>query len=264
MLKKDTQFTVSARGKSQNIPILEFLNTFFSSIPLNQIDSVFGFAEPSTLYSGRPFLRRQLLDADVTALNENNIGLRIPFSNHFVSEEEYGQNTGFLEKYQRKGNSVICTDDALARWIKRDFPVYQVEASILKEIDSHEKIDEALELYDSVILPMNLNYNTEFLSSIKNKERVTLFGNAGCALTCPNRICYRVISETNKKLATQHPVRRYATFLFRLGLPIDWCSNKLHPRKLKGIVDFDLDQLYDMGFRRFKMLREHKKRETGY
>jgi len=264
MVNKDMVFTVSARGKKENVPILEFLKTCFSSIPPDQIDSVFGFTEPSTLYSGRPFLRRQLSEADVTALVENNIGLRIPFSNHFVTEEEYGRHIPFLEKYQRKGNSVICTNDRLAKWIKKDFPAYQVEASILKEIDSHEKIDKALEIYDYVILPMNLNYNTPFLASIRNKERITLFGNAGCALTCPNRICYEVISQTNKKLVVQHPIRRYVTFLFRMGFPIDWCSYRLHPRKLKGMVDFDLDRLYDLGFRRFKMLREHKKRQTGH
>jgi hypothetical protein len=261
---KDVLFTISARGKDEKVPILEFLSTFFSGIPLKQIDSVFGFVEPSTLYSGRPFLKRQLSEEDVAALKEKNIGVRIPFSNHYVTEEEYGKHLPLLEKYHRKGNSVICTHDLLAKWIKKDFPVYQVEASILKEIDSLEKIDQALELYDTVVLPMNLNYKTDFLASIIKKDRITLFGNAGCALTCPNRKCYEVISRTNKKLASQHPVRRYLTFVVQLGLPVHWCSNRLHPRKLKGMVDFDLDQLYDLGFRRFKMLRGHAIRQTGY
>jgi hypothetical protein len=30
------------------------------------------------------------------------------------------------------------------------------------------------------------------------------------------------------------------------------------------MVDFDLDLLYSLGFRRFKMLRENKTRETGH
>lgn len=263
-MNEDVSFTVSARGKNEKMPLLEFLGSFFSSLPLNQIDSVFGFLEPSSLYSGRPFLRRQLSDTDVEQMYENGIGLRIPCSNHFVTEKEYEDNIPFLEKYQRKGNSLICTNDMLAQWIKRDFPSYQVEGSILKEIDTHEKIDRALELYDTIILPMNLNYNTEFLSSIKTKERITLFGNAGCALTCPKRICYEVVSGLNKKLVVQNRVRRYISFVFRMGLQIDWCSYRLHPRKLKGLVDFDLEYLYSLGFRRFKMLREHKKQRTGY
>lgn len=263
-MQKDISFTISARGKNEKMPIIEFLNTYFSSIPIHQVDSVFGFLEPSVLYSGRPYMKRQLSETDTAVLQEHRIGVRIPLSNHFVREEEYRQHIPFLEKYQKEGNSVICTNDRLAEWIRRDFPLYQLDASILKEIDSHEKIEKALELYDSVILPMNLNYNTEFLASIKHKERITLFGNAGCALTCPDRICYRVISQTNKKLATQNLLERSLTFLFRLGFRIDWCSYKLHPRKLKGMVDFDLDRLYNMGFRRFKMLREHKKRVTGH
>ncbi len=257
-------FTISARGKNERMPILDFLQSYFSTIPVEQVDSVFGFLEPSTLYSGRPFLKRQLSDADVASLEEHHIGLRIPCTNHFVTPGEYRVHLPFFEKYQRKGNSVICTNDQLAAWIKRDFPLYQIEASILKEIDSHADIERALELYDTVILPMSLNYNTAFLSSIKNKERITLFGNAGCALTCPNRICYEVISETNKKLASQNLLHRNITFIFRMGFNIDWCSNRLHPRKLKGIVDFDLDRLYSLGFRRFKMLRENRILETGH
>ncbi len=194
----------------------------------------------------------------------NHIGLRIPFTNHFVNREEYMAHAPFFEKYQGKGNSVICTSDQLAGWIRKDFPSYQVEASILKEINTHEGINRALDLYDTVILPMNLNYNDEFLSSIKNKERITLFGNAGCALTCPRRICYEHISATNKKLASQNILHRNLTFLFRMGFSISWCSNQLHPRKLKGIVDFDLDHLSSLGFRRFKMLRENRIRETGH
>jgi len=264
MIHKDVTFTLSARGKNEKIPILDFLQSYFSSIPLNQIDSVFGFLEASTLYSGRPFLKRQISDADLAAMEKNHIGLRIPLTNHFVSKQEYMDQASFLEKYQVKGNSVICTNDQLATWIRRDFPLYQIEASVLKEIDSQERIEEALEIYDTLILPMYLNYNTAFLSAIRDKNRITLFGNAGCALTCPKRICYETISTTNKKLASQNPIHRNITFLFRMGFPIHWCSNRLHPRKLKGIVDFDLVQLYELGFRRFKMLRENSLLETGH
>jgi hypothetical protein len=257
-------YTISARGKNKSMPILEFLQSYFSSISLDQVDSVFGFLEASTLYSGRPFLKRQISDADVATMKKKHIGLRIPLTNHFLTEREYLDQASFLEKYQVKGNSVICTNDQLATWIRRDFPLYQIEASVLKEIDSHEGIKRALELYDTVILPMYINYNTAFLSAIRDKDRITLFGNAGCALTCPRRICYETISETNKKLASQNLIQRNITFLFRMGFPINWCSNRLHPRKLKGIVDFDLNQLYELGFRRFKMLRENRVLETGH
>jgi hypothetical protein len=264
MIQPDITFTVSARGKKEHQPVLEFLETEFSSLPPDQVDSVFGFVEPSSLYSGRPYINRQLSEADVEAMYSKGIGLRIPCTNHVVSREEYKQHEPFFEKYHREGNSVICTSDDLAGWLRKDFPSYQVEASILKEIDTREKIDRAFDLYHTVILPMNLNLKTDFLSSITVKERITLFGNAGCALTCPNRSCYRVISGMNKKLVHQGPVMRNLYIAFRLGFQIDWCSYRLNPRKLRGLVDFDLDQLYDLGFRRFKMLRENRQMNTGY
>ena len=263
-MKPDITFTVSARGKKSHQPVLEFLETCFPSLRLDQVDSVFGFVEPSSLYSGRPYLSRQLSEADVEAMYGVGIGLRIPCSNHLVTREEYDEHRSFFEKYHRKGNSVICTSDDLAGWLRKDFPSYQVEASMLKEIDTLEKIDRALDLYHTVILPMNLNYQTDFLSSIRAKDRITLFGNAGCALTCPNRTCYRVISGMNKKLIRQGPVRRNLYVTFRLGFQIDWCSYRLHPRKLRGMVDFDLNRLCDLGFRRFKMLRENRLMQTGY
>ena len=261
---KEVLYTVSARGKSLQLPVMEYLEEQFGSIPLGQIDSVFGFLEPSTMYSGRPFMRSQLSDEDVKSMNEAGIGMRIPFSNHYVSEKEYESHRAMLEKYHRKDNSLICTNDQLAGWVRRDYPLYQVEASVLKEIDSLDKIEKALEIYDYVILPMFLNYKDDFLSSIPWKHKITLFGNAGCALSCPNRKCYEYISRVNKDLAMQKAFGRQLIFLYRLGFPIHWCSHRLKPRNLKGLTDFDLEHLYSLGFRRFKMLREHKSRRTGY
>ena len=92
--------------------------------------------------------------------------------------------------------------------IREDFPLYKIEASILKEIDSLDKINKALELYDTIVLPMNVNNNTSLLENIEQKDRITLFGNAGCALSCPNRICYDYISKRNKILRSVSSKRR--------------------------------------------------------
>ena len=98
------------------------------------------------------------------------------------------------KKYHRPCNSVIVTNDDLARWIQQDFPNYQVDASVIKNIKTHQKIDEALKLYDSIVLPMSLNEDLEFLEKIEAKDRITLFANAGCALTCTSKLCYRSLS----------------------------------------------------------------------
>ncbi len=261
---KDTIYTISARGKKLNQPVKEYFKTFFPNIPLNKIDSIFGFVEKSSLYGGRPFFRPQISEKDYQFLQNHNIGIRIPLTNHYVSEKEYKRNKPLLDKYHKKGNSLIVTNDTLARWIKIDYPKYKIEASILKEIDSTEKIYEALKLYDTVVLPMNVNNNIKLLEAIEQKERITLFGNAGCALTCPNRICYDYISKRNKILGNTNLIIRSMYYYYSFFIRRKWCMHKIKPRKLHGIKDFDIDKLYNMGFKRFKMLREHSGRKTGY
>ena len=65
-----------------------------------------------------------------------------------------------------------------------------IDASFIKNIKTHRKTNDVLELYDSVVLPMRLNKDFDFLEKIEAKDRITLFANAGCALTCPSKLCY--------------------------------------------------------------------------
>lgn len=240
-------YTVSARGKSAKEPAFAFLRQNYGNLQLNEIDSLFGFVEKSTLYGGRAFKERELSDRDVTQLNNAGIGIRIPMSNHTVDRKEYRLNKWLLNKYHKLGNSIICTNDDLARWIRDDYPDYRLDASVIKNIKTQRKIEAAMELYDSVVLPMPVNEDIEFLKQIENKDKITLFANAGCALTCPSRICYPSISKINKG--------RGGKFM---------CSQDLKDRDLLGMVDFPLQPYIDLGFHRFKLLRARPSSMTGF
>ena len=240
-------YTLSARGKKKDEPIFHFLRTNFGNLPLERIESVFGFVEKSSLYGGRIFEGRQLSERDVYQLNNAGIGLRIPFTNHFVDRDEYETAKPLLEKYHRQINSVIVTNDDLAEWIKEDFPHYDVEASVIKNINTMKKLEKALPYYNTVVLPMTSNNDMGFLEAIVDKNRIRLFANAGCALTCPSRICYRSVSKINK---------------FRGG---EWqCSQPLKDRDIKGMIDFDIAPLNRLGYHRFKLLRARPGNMTGY
>jgi hypothetical protein len=242
------QFTVSARGKAAAQPIQRFIKSNFGEIPVEQIDSFFGFTTPSSLYGGRIWARTEISEYDIRSMYKLNINLRLPLTNHHASRQEYEDNIPYLEKYDRPGNSIIVTNDDLARWIRADFPSYRLEASVIKNIKSLKKIDEAAELYDTVILPMSCNNDEAFLRSIENKKIITLFANAGCALTCPAKICYPSISKANKTGDRS---------LFQ-------CSQKLKYRESLGMLDFDLDYLMSLGFDRFKLLRSRSGDMTGH
>ena len=240
-------YTVSARGKPRDAPVLAYLRKNYGNVRLYEIDSLFGFVERSTLYGGRAFVGRELSEQDVTQLNSAGIGIRLPMSNHFVEREEYENNRPLLQKYHRPCNSVIVTNDDLARWIQQDFPNYHIDASVIKNIKTMRKIEEAMELYDSVVLPMPVNEDLEFLKQIENKDKITLFANAGCALTCPSRICYVSISKSIKS-----------------GKDEFQCSQPLKKRDLHGMVDFPLEPYLKLGFRRFKLLRARPGSLTGF
>lgn len=242
------QYTISARGKKAAQPIQQFIKENYSNIPLEQIDSFFGFTESCSLYGGRFFASTEISRYDVRSLYAMGINLRLPLTNHLASAQEYEENLPFLEKYYRPGNSLIITNDQLAGWIRADFPEYRLEASVIKNIDNLKKMDEAFKFYDTVILPMSSNNDEAFLKSIDRKKNTTLFANAGCALTCPSKICYPSISKANK-------VGDYS--LFR-------CSQKMKERNTIGMFDFDLEHLQSLGFERFKLLRPRQGNMTGY
>ena len=242
------QFTISARGKPAAAPIHKFIKDSFSDIPIEQIESFFGFTEPRTLYGGRVFNGAELSRYDLRSLYKLGINLRIPLTNHYATEAEYTSCLPFLEKHYRPRNSVIITNDNLANWIRVDFPAYRVEASVIKNINTLAKVEKAYKIYDTVILPMESNEDEEFLLSIPEKERVMLFANAGCAMTCPSKICYTSVSKVNKDG----------------DISLWQCSQSLKPRDMFGMLDFDLEYLQDLGFHRFKLLRSRPGRMTGF
>jgi len=245
--KRQSTYTISGRGKTTLEPALDFIHRCFRSVPINQIESIFGFTEHSTLYGGRFFQKSQLTEEDVSRLNERGIGVRLALTNHFATRQEYQDNQELLKRYHHPLNSVICTNDDLALWIKNDFTEYDVEASVIKNITSPERLEEALKLYDTVVLPMASNDDDEFLDQIQQKSRIRLFGNAGCAYTCPARICYKSFSKFNKS-----------------GKGELKCSQDAKSRPMKGMIDFDLERLREKGFHKFKLLQARVGDGTGY
>jgi hypothetical protein len=241
-------YTVSARTKPVRIPVFAYLRRNYGNLSLREIDSLFGFVEPTKLYGGRMFRKPELSLRDTIQLNAAGIGVRIPLSNHFVTKAEYEETRPLLERHHKDLNSVIVTNDNLARWIRRDYPKYNIDASVIKNIKKHDAIKKAMELYDSVVLPMPLNEDLDFLEKIKDKDKITLFANAGCALTCPSRLCYVSISKINKQRGDTE---------FQ-------CSQEIKDRDLLGMVDFPLEPYIKLGFHKFKLLRSRPGGMTGF
>jgi hypothetical protein len=119
---------------------------------------------------------------------------------------------------------------------------------VIKNINTREKLDKAFKIYDEIVLPMEMNEDFAFLRSIEEKDRITLFANAGCAFTCPSRICYVSVSKLNKSTGNEQ---------FR-------CSRSLKQREVIGMIDFELEPMIELGFRHFKLLRAMRGQLTGF
>jgi len=68
------------------------------------------------------------------------------------------------------------------------FPIDQGYESLLPASDAPQCPRTLTSV--TVILPMTSNDDEKLLEAIDNKKNVTLFANAGCAYTCPSKICY--------------------------------------------------------------------------
>jgi len=244
MSSKDLTFTVSARGKLDYLTMDKFLNMYQSVIGDGCISSVYGFSTFSPLYGGRSFATPDLKESDIDYLADNDIGFRIPLTSSIFTEDSYERTKPLLDKHHNKLNSIICTNDMLAKRIREDYSEYKIEASVIKNIKL-SKISENLDIYDSVVLPMKTNDDIDGLVGIEEKDRIILFANAGCAYNCPSKVCYQTISRKHNQTGRRSDLM---------------CSEGIVPRENLGLVAdvgskaFDLEMLSGLGFKNFKVI----------
>jgi len=235
----DLRFTVSSRGIRPDIDMSIYLNVFYMYLNLGQIQSVFGNTIfQSMLYGGRPFdISYALTDAHLRRLEGLKINLALNLTNHYFNEDVYQHSNEFLEHHHKPGNTINVVSDKLARRLRNDFPDYTLNASIIKNLNTQDKIRRGLDMYDFVVIPMQLNDDDEFLEGLLEKQRIILFGNARCAYNCPARTCYiRFSQEIQGKPVTAD------------------CSKDKIPRPDLGMIHFDLEKLSEMGFTTFKLI----------
>lgn len=244
----NSTYTISARGKTADQFIEFFLHDYFNNIPFAYIESVFGFVESCKLYGGRTYRGPELSDLDIHWLAMNNIGIRLPLTSLYYTLESYDESKFILEKYHNTFNTIICTSDELAVRISDDFPYYTLEASVIKNIDTQEKITEALELYDTVILPTKYGTELDVLGAFEPKNRLRVFTAGGCGYNCPAKVCYSYVSKLNAGQVPTEP----------------GCSKVAINRRILGMVNFNVEAIQALGYTKFKAVRSAGKNTLTY
>lgn len=237
---KNLSFTLSSRMINEDMDIFEYIKNFYPYLDISQVESLFGFVNQfSPLYGGRGFNKKTTINEQhQTQMNDHDIAVSLTLTNHYFDEENYQKTIPLLIKHHKKGNSIVCVNDELAKRIKKDFPLYLIKASLIKELNTYEKVKKAFEIYDLVVIPMDMNDDDEFLKSLPNKAKIVLFANANCAYNCTSRICYSAISKN----------------LVGKNAPSLSCSKDILPRDQLGHIFFDIKKLYDFGFSNFKLV----------
>lgn len=233
------KFSVSARKVSPYLDMGDYLKLYYPYVNKANIDSVFGFVlYPSPFYGGRPYdPKRAMTNMHLAQLGELGVNLSLNLTNHYFDDALYASNLKFLERHHTEGNSITCTSNRLAKRIKQDFPRYLVRASILKKLDTRERIERALEIYDQVVLPMEKNDDDALLESLTSRERIMLFANAACGYACPDRTCWLGVSQVNQGREETAD-----------------CTKTPAERQAFGKVFFDVGKYYRMGYRHFKLI----------
>ncbi|CAK0780662.1 Sulfotransfer_1 domain-containing protein [Gammaproteobacteria bacterium] len=233
------KFSVSARKVSPYLDMGDYLKLYYPYVNKAQIDSVFGFVlYPSPFYGGRPYdTKRALTNIHLAQLGELRVHLSLNLTNHYFDDALYAGSMEFLERHHAEGNSIICTSNRLAKNIKRDFPRYLVRASILKKLNTRERIEAALDIYDQAVLPMEKNDDDPLLESLPWKDRIVLFANAACGYACPDRTCWLGVSQLNQGREETAD-----------------CTKTAAERQSFGKVFFDVGKFHRMGYRNFKLV----------
>ena len=166
----------------------------------SDVDYVFGQTEEaSPLWGGRIGTRSSLTRVDVYWLYDKGIGLKLPLSNKIFNDDVYKDSKSLLSNYHREGNSILVATHKLAERVRQDFPKYEIEISAVVDIKTEAQLVKATEskLFDTIVLPICMNDDIDFLKNIKDKDQIRLFMNAECSYTCPHKVCYGTISQIN-------------------------------------------------------------------
>ena len=233
------KYSVSGRRITPDRDVIEYLETYYYFVEPSQVESIFGcYAFPSKLYGGWGYSSDSALyDRHLEAMRAAGIGIALTTTNHYFTEDVYRESYDMLAKLHDPANSLIITSDDLARRVRQEFPEYALKASITKNLNTLEKVERALELYDYVLVPMDMNDDDAFLGAISEKDRIILFANAGCAYNCPVRSCYLGNSQgiQDREVTSR-------------------CSKERAPREDLGYVAFDVAKLSALGFSYFKLI----------
>lgn len=125
----------------------------------------------------------------IQLLNDKDIPLRYTYTNSLLEEKHlfdtYCNMT--MDLANNGKNEIIINSPLLEQYLRKNYPNFKYILSTTRCERDINKINEATEQYDLVVIDYRDNYNFEFLEQIKNKDKIELLINAYCHPDCKLR-----------------------------------------------------------------------------
>lgn len=117
--------------------------------------------------------------------NASGVGVRFTFTNKLVTEKHLGDVVAnySLELGHNELNGVITNNPVIEEYVRKNYSKYKIILSTM----STNSIDQSIDKYDMVVLPIEYNHDAEKLGSVSDKSKVEILVNENCVANCPSR-----------------------------------------------------------------------------
>ena len=126
----------------------------------------------------------------IEKFNNNNIPLRFTLTNSHLEKYHFFDTYchSVLDLADNGMNGIIVNDENLEEYLRALYPNFNYVLSTTRCERNVDKINEATQKYDMVVIDYRDNKNLDFLNAIEDKNKIEILINAYCHPECPKRM----------------------------------------------------------------------------
>ena len=241
-----------------NAVLYNFMQThpecFAKNIQIGSIHDSF----PGTIWNGGRTVFGECTEETIVKYVEHyekiGIPIRFTFTNSLLGKEHLqDEYCNMILKLSDNGkNEIIVNSEILEDYLRDKYPRFKYVLSTTSGIRDIDRINELSERYDYVVINYNDNKDKEFLTALKNKDKIEILVNESCMPNCPKRKeHYTFIAK--KQLGLESEYEKFACCSDKSNNFYDVMSDK---RKIENhiVTPAELYGEYaEMGFSNFKL-----------
>jgi hypothetical protein len=168
---------------------------------------------PGQIWNGGRYIAYESVDIEtikitIDSINVLGVPVRFTYTNSLLEECHLSdERCNFITKYANNGmNEILTNSELLEDYLRKTYPNYEYISSTTKCIRDVDKINELIESnkYKLVLGDFRDNFDFDFLSKIKRKDKIELLVNCWCDRNCVLReMHYKHVSKLQLGLVTE-------------------------------------------------------------